>query len=138
MEADAPQLGQVVMNLVTNASEAIEARPGYEGRIAIRSGTLEADRKSLSRLFLGEDLSEGIYVYLEVEDNGCGMSEETKKRIFEPFFTTKRDYGTGLGLSITYGIIKKLGGDVTVDSTLGEGTTFTVYLPTRSAIGEPG
>jgi two-component system NtrC family sensor kinase len=65
-------------------------------------------------------------------DNGHGMSEDTMRQIFEPFFTTKKGYGTGLGLSITYGIIKKLGGEIKVDSKLNQGTTFTVLLPKTS------
>ena len=57
------------------------------------------------------------------------MSEETKEHIFEPFFSTKKGYGTGLGLSITYGIVKKLGGNIEVDSKEGEGAVFKVFLP---------
>jgi two-component system NtrC family sensor kinase len=60
------------------------------------------------------------------------MSEETCRHIFEPFFTTKREHGTGLGLSITYGIVKKLGGDIEVKSKENEGTTFKIFLPKKS------
>ena len=61
--------------------------------------------------------------------NGMGIPKEHINRIFEPFFTTKKGVGTGLGLSITYGIVKRLGGDITVESQVGKGTRFTVYLP---------
>ena len=61
-------------------------------------------------------------------DDGCGMSEKDLENIFEPFFTTKKGYGTGLGLPITYGIIKKMGGSIKVESKLNEGSTFTIYL----------
>jgi two-component system NtrC family sensor kinase len=63
------------------------------------------------------------------------MSDDTLKHIYEPFFTTKKGSGTGLGLSITYGIVKKLGGDIDVQSKLGKGTRFIVYLPRRGEIG---
>ncbi|MFW5908369.1 MAG: sensor histidine kinase, partial [Desulfosalsimonas sp.] len=68
-------------------------------------------------------------IAVSIQDNGHGMSEETMSQIFEPFFTTKKGYGTGLGLPITYGIIKKLGGDIKVESKVGKGTTFTIFLP---------
>jgi Signal transduction histidine kinase len=71
--------------------------------------------------------SDGVCV--TVKDNGCGMSDETLKHIFEPFFTTKKGKGTGLGLSITYGIVKRLGGEIAVESTTGVGTTLTITLP---------
>ena len=71
-------------------------------------------------------------VAASVEDNGCGMSDETCRYIFEPFFTTKKEHGTGLGLSITYGIVQKLGGDIEVKSKENKGTKFTVYLPKKA------
>ena len=71
-------------------------------------------------------------VSITISDNGCGMPAENLPKIFEPFFTTKeRDKGTGLGLAITYGLVKKLHGDISVESKENEGTTFTVTLPTR-------
>ena len=69
-------------------------------------------------------------VSVSITDDGCGISEEDQKTIFEPFFTTRVSKGgTGLGLSITYGLLRKLKGDISVRSKLGEGTTFTVDLP---------
>ncbi|MCQ4272045.1 ATP-binding protein [Pseudomonas kuykendallii] len=104
------QLNQVFMNLLINAAQAIADR----GRITLRSG---------------HD-AEGVWV--EVEDNGCGMSADTVRRIFEPFFTTKPvGKGTGLGLSLSYNIVQKHSGRLTVDSRVGEGTRFRVWLPLR-------
>ncbi|RMG02500.1 MAG: histidine kinase, partial [Nitrospirae bacterium] len=77
----------------------------------------------------GKD-QEGRRVFITVKDNGIGIPRENLKRIFEPFFTTKEPgEGTGLGLSVSYGIVKEHGGEIVVDSTEGEGSTFTVYLP---------
>jgi two-component system NtrC family sensor kinase len=108
IESDRSQLQQVFLNILTNAIVAVDDG----GRISITSW---------------EDHSDMVGV--AIQDNGCGMSEETLRHIFEPFFTTKRGYGTGLGLPITYGIVAKLGGEIKVESEEGEGTTFTVYLP---------
>ena len=132
IEGDAAQLSQVVMNLITNASEAIETRRPGESRIAIRSGTVEADRKSLSQLFLGEGLPEGTYVYFEVEDTGCGMDAETRARIFDPFFTTKFT-GRGLGLAAVLGIVRKHGGAIEIESEVDRGTRVRVLCP---AVGQ--
>jgi signal transduction histidine kinase len=71
-------------------------------------------------------------IRIAISDTGCGVAEENLPKIFEPFFTTKEgNRGTGLGLAITYGLVKKLHGDITVKSRLNEGTTFTITLPTR-------
>ncbi|HDM76784.1 MAG TPA: sensor histidine kinase [Deltaproteobacteria bacterium] len=109
--SDRGQLQQVFLNILTNALEAVEEG---EGLITITSWQDGPDRVAVS-----------------VQDNGHGMSKETMEHIFEPFFTTKRKYGTGLGLPITYGIVKKLGGDIHVTSQESVGTTFTVFLPLR-------
>ncbi len=106
--SDRGQLQQVFLNIINNAFAAVEDH----GRIEI--GIREA----------GED---GLAVW--ISDNGVGIQEEHLSRIFDPFFTTKKGGGTGLGLSITYGIVQKLGGDITVQSKVGEGTRFTVTLP---------
>jgi two-component system, NtrC family, sensor kinase len=105
--SDRSQLQQVFLNLFNNALAAVP-----DGGKIIASAR-----------------SEGDGVAAIVRDNGCGMSDETLKHIFEPFFTTKKGKGTGLGLSITYGIIKRLGGEIAVESTPGVGTTLTITLP---------
>lgn len=73
--------------------------------------------------------ADGGMVGVSIQDNGKGMSEEVQRHIFEPFFTTKKTAGTGLGMFITYGIIKRLGGEIGINSREGVGTTVTVYLP---------
>lgn len=103
-----PQINQVILNLLVNAAHAIET----QGTIIIRSGHDQA------------------MAWFEVEDSGCGMTEQVQKRIFEPFFTTKPvGKGTGLGLSVSYGIISKHGGHIDVTSMPGVGTRFRVWLP---------
>jgi two-component system NtrC family sensor kinase len=109
--SDRGQLQQVLLNILNNALAAVD----HGGTISITSWEKDAD-------FIG----------VAVEDNGCGMSEETIKHIFEPFFTTKKGTGTGLGLPITYGIVKKLGGSIEVESKEGVGTRMTVILPKRA------
>ncbi|MFP4476659.1 MAG: PAS domain S-box protein [Desulfatibacillaceae bacterium] len=123
--ADAGQMQQVVMNLCTNALQAMEEGPGT---IAVRlesvsmEGTPPAD---------GGGLPQGRYARLVVEDTGQGMDATTVARIFEPYFTTKPpDKGTGLGLSVVHGIVKGHGGVVNVSSEPGQGTVFEVLLPT--------
>ncbi len=111
IDSDRGQLQQVFLNILNNAMAAVED----EGRITIT--TWEKDPDTIAASF---------------QDDGCGMSDATCRHIFEPFFTTKKEHGTGLGLSITYGIVKKLGGDIEVKSKENEGTTFTVYLPRKS------
>jgi CheY-like chemotaxis protein len=125
VEADAAQLSQVVMNLITNASEAIGDDPG---RISIRTGTMQADRAYLSRTLRDSNLPEGTYVYFEVSDTGCGMEAETLARIFDPFFTT-RFTGRGLGLAAVLGIVRSHRGAIELDSVPGLGTRFRVLLP---------
>ena len=113
IDSDRGQLQQVFLNILNNAMAAVED----EGRIAIT--TWEKDANTIAA---------------SIQDNGCGMGEETCRQIFEPFFTTKKEDGTGLGLSITYGIVKKLGGDIEVESKENEGTIFKIFLPKRSIV----
>lgn len=112
ISSDRGQLQQVFLNIINNAFAAVE----QGGEVTLKSWNADADKIAVS-----------------IADNGPGMTKETIQQIFEPFFTTKKQYGTGLGLSITYGIIKKLGGDIKVQSQPGEGSTFTIYLPKKQA-----
>ncbi|HET8714505.1 MAG TPA: MASE1 domain-containing protein, partial [Holophagaceae bacterium] len=125
LQGDPVQLEQVVMNLLVNASEALEGRPGRI-HLSLRAARLEAPE--LSRRFPGFELAAGDYLVLSVVDNGCGMSPEVLERIFDPFFTTKFE-GRGLGLSALRGILQAHGGGVEVRSEPGKGSVFTLVLP---------
>jgi PAS domain S-box-containing protein len=126
VEGDATQIGQVTMNLVTNALEALGSS---RSRVAIRTGeTVLAVAAPCQMPGLGESLAPGHYVFLEVEDSGCGMSPETLARIFDPFFTTKFT-GRGLGLAAVLGIVRSHEGGIEIDSHPGEGTRFRVLFP---------
>ena len=120
---DPTQIHQVVMNLCTNAYHAM--RPDDSGTLGI----------SLRAVELGEEgpqapLHPGKYLELTISDTGCGMSPAIMERIFDPYFTTKsRGEGTGMGLAVAHGIVTQCGGDIRVESMLGQGTTFRVYLP---------
>jgi len=123
VKADLHQFEQVIINLAVNARDAMPDG----GKLAIRTANvseLQSRELGLSHVPPGE------YVMIEVQDSGCGMSEEVKHKIFEPFFSTKEiGRGTGLGLSTVYGIIKQTGGYIYADSEEGNGTTMRVYLP---------
>jgi PAS domain S-box-containing protein len=129
--ADAAQMGQVLMNLVTNARDSMPDG----GKLTISTGLVQLDSVFVKRHAYGKP---GMYAMIAVSDSGVGMSEKTRQRVFEPFFTTKEvGKGTGLGLAIVYGIVKQHNGFVNVYSELGHGSTFKVYLPLiRSAYGE--
>jgi two-component system cell cycle sensor histidine kinase/response regulator CckA len=138
VKADATQIRQIVMNLITNASEAIGDSGGI---ISISTGTMTCDRSYLAEVFTDEELEEGLYVYLEVADTGCGMDAETQTKIFDPFYSTKFT-GRGLGLSAVLGIVRGHGGAMKVYSEPGRGTTFKVLfpgldLPAKTQSGQP-
>ena len=128
--ADQTQLRQIVMNLVINASDAIGARP--DGRIAVATYARQTDAAELQSSLHHPQLPAGLYVGLEVTDNGAGMAPETVNRIFEPFFTTKFS-GRGLGLSAVLGIVQSHRGALFVTSQPGVGTTFRLLLPASAA-----
>ncbi|MCB6184598.1 PAS domain S-box protein [Leeia sp. TBRC 13508] len=108
------QLNQVFLNILVNAAQAMDSF----GTITISSG-----------------IKDDQHVWLSIRDTGNGISEENLKRIFEPFFTTKPvGQGTGLGLSLVFGIMKKLGGHIDVESTVGVGTCFTIHLPIKREV----
>lgn len=132
IKGDATQIRQVVMNLVINASDAIGEA---SGRIVVRSGVYEADRAYLNGAYLAEHLPEGSYLFIEVEDDGCGMDDETRDRLFDPFFTTKMG-GRGLGLAALLGIVRGHHGAVRVASRPGEGATFRILLPCQAEASE--
>ncbi len=122
--ANPQNMQQVVMNLIINASDALGEG---KGAISVSTGVLNADRQYLDTLH-PVGLPEGGYVYVEVSDTGCGMSQDTRKRIFDPFFTTKF-MGRGLGLSAVFGIAIGHGGGVGLETEEACGATFRVLLP---------
>ena len=125
VQADVGQLDQVILNLVVNARDALESG----GRIELSTANVELGATDLVD---HPDAREGRYVSVSVRDNGAGIEEATIGRIFEPYFTTKdRGRGTGLGLATVLGIVEQSGGHIDVTSTVGEGSTFRVYLPRR-------
>src|SRR6185436_18536720 len=121
------QLRQIVMNLITNASDALGGRDGII-RVITRRATLEEQSIAISS---GGPL-DGAYVILEISDTGSGMSAETQARVFDPFFTTK-SAGRGLGLAVVQGIVRSLGGGIAVTSEPSRGSTFQVSLPFEKA-----
>ena len=126
VKMDPSQLDQVLTNLCLNARDAT---PGT-GEILIETGCVSFDEEFCA---LHHDLEPGEYLHLMVRDHGVGMDKETLAHVFEPFFTTKGfGRGTGLGLSMVYGIIKQNKGHIEVQSVLGQGTTFDLYLPKKS------
>ena len=127
--ADDYQLEQVLMNLVTNARDAMP----HGGALTLTTGTIKLDSEFVSTHGFGKP---GAYALITVTDSGCGMDEATRLRVFEPYFTTKEvGKGTGLGLAVTYGIIKQHDGYINVYSEPGTGSTFRVYLPLVTTAG---
>jgi len=125
------EIEQVVVNLVLNAREAISG----PGEVSIALKTVDLDRSPVPRM-IGK--KPGHYLALTVTDNGCGMTEAAKARLFEPFFTTKNtEINSGLGMPVVYGIVERNGGFIQVESTPGEGSVFTIYIPALEAGAAP-
>lgn len=125
--ADETQLKQIVMNLILNAVEAVDSQ---NGRVNITTGVQYCDQKYLDSRWVKFDIEPGEYVFVEVSDNGVGMTAETRDRLFEPFYTTKFT-GRGLGMSAVQGIVKGHSGAIILYSEPGSGTTFKVLFPSN-------
>jgi len=125
--AEPSQIHQILMNLCTNAAHAMREKGGI---LRVQLDRAVLDQKYV---FLKPQLKSGLYLKLMVSDTGEGIDNAILDRIFEPYFTTKEAHGgTGLGLAVVHGIIKSWGGEITVYSELGTGTSFNVYLPAIS------
>jgi signal transduction histidine kinase/CheY-like chemotaxis protein len=125
VEADAGQLERMLMNLVLNARDAMP----LGGRLELRTGMAELDAEYTK---MRPGLRPGRYAMLAVSDTGTGMTDEVQSHLFEPFFTTKpKGSGTGLGLATAYGIARQSGGDISVYTELGKGSSFKIFLPAR-------
>ncbi len=132
VRGDESQIRQVLMNLIINASEAITAS---EGSIWVSTGVVHRAKELFRGISETGKPDESDYVFIEIADTGCGMSEETKGRIFDPFFTTKFT-GRGLGLAAVLGIVRGHGGTLELESKEGEGTTFTLLFPSAGVTAE--
>jgi signal transduction histidine kinase len=130
ISTDPAVLEQILLNLATNARDAMPEG----GKLRLSIGPVRLDQRHVSRLGWGRA---GSYTALRLSDSGVGMEQRVRERIFEPFFTTKPPgQGTGLGMAMVYGLMKQHGGFIEVQSTLGIGTTVTLYFP--PALEQPG
>jgi len=130
VETDPTQIRQVVLNLIINATEAVDEHGGV---VTVATGEEVLDRESLKHMTFGNDSEPGRYVFIDVVDNGAGMSEHTLARIFDPFFSTK-DQGRGLGMAAVRGIVRSHHAALRVTSAAGQGTRFRVWFPLAASI----
>jgi len=126
-EADAGQISQVIQNLVLNARDAMNEKSGF---IDIKMENVKIPPP------YGKNFKVADFIKIEIKDYGTGISERVLPYIFDPYFTTK-GFGTGLGLSVSHSIIRKHGGDITVKSIPGEGTSFYIFIPGTAEIKSP-
>lgn len=124
VETDPTQIRQVVLNLIVNASEAVDDH----GVITVETGEESIDREMLKKMTFGDNVTIGRYVFIDVVDNGVGMDEHTMTRMFDPFFSTK-DAGRGLGMAAVRGIVRSHRAALRVTSAKGQGTRFRVWFP---------
>ncbi|MDB5678311.1 ATP-binding protein [Sphingomonas bacterium] len=125
--ADRHELENMLLNLAVNARDAMDGR----GRLSIRTGAVTLGAGQIGHCLGGD------HVAVAVRDTGCGMAPDTLERVFEPFFTTKPvGKGTGLGLSQIFAFARQSGGEITIDSTPGEGTVVTLYLPRHTGVAD--
>ncbi len=123
VKVDPTQLTQIIMNLMLNARDAMPDG----GTLTLATETTTLDPQNFPS---PGDAIQGQFIQISISDTGCGMSKNTLDHLFEPFFTTKEvNKGTGLGLSMIYGIVQQSGGHVSVQSEVGQGTTFRIYFP---------
>jgi PAS domain S-box-containing protein len=129
IRVDASQFEQMIANLALNARDAMPRG----GRLTITTSTVAQMPNDVPHIS-GVDLAPGEYVMIAVADEGIGMNEEVKARLFEPFFTTKdRERNSGLGLATSYGIVRQSGGQICVESEIGRGSTFRIFLPREAS-----
>ena len=124
VETDPTQIRQVVLNLIINATEAVDEH----GVVTVETGRELLDREALRHMRFGSDVPAGPYVFIDVVDNGHGMNDETLARIFDPFFSTK-ETGRGLGMAAVRGIVRSHSAALRVTTAPGQGTRFRVWFP---------
>jgi two-component system NtrC family sensor kinase len=127
---DRQELQQVLVNLITNAVEAIKQKPKLN-----TENQTNGDQRQHAQIDIKTFDSDNDTVILSVSDSGCGIEVDHLLRVFDPFFTSGKIQGTGLGLSVSYGIVRRMGGDIRVQSQLGEGSVFEVQLPGVVGVG---
>ena len=131
IKADPTKIHQLIMNLTTNSYHAMK-ETGGEMTVCLKEVALTASD------IMEQGMTPGQYVYLSVSDTGTGIADDIKEKIFDPFFTTKHEgEGTGMGLSVVHGIVKDAGGAIHLESKLGKGSTFHVYLPIAEPHSKP-